>query len=406
MAWFPVVRIGWPRSLAAVGRFLLLAGALQVLAGCESLRYYGQAASGQIGLLLSREPVAELLEDETLSPELRAQLARSQHLLAYIADELTLQPGKRYRSYVALERDAVVYNLIATPPLSITPHRWCYPIVGCAPYRGYFSREGAETLAARFRERGFSTYIGRVSAYSTLGWFADPLLSTFVAWPEPALLELLAHELSHGEVWVGGAVAFNEAFATFVGRQAVASFYRNRSVPAYDDWLAREAAWSRLVEELLSFRSVLGDLYASDEPDARKQAGAAAAYDAFRTCYQAHRQTFGNGRFDRYVASLNDAGLAVLATYQQQVPAFAALFQQQGSNWPQFFDAVRALGERSAEERSAALAELVRSADEKIAEGADHQGAKQVQCKTFARHAVDGHLSGAEDDHVRSRRDR
>ena len=393
MAWVPAVRLRWARSVAAVARFWLLGTLLVLLSGCETLRFYGQAASGQLDLLLSRKPVVALLEGDAVEPELRAQLERSQQLLSFIEDELGLKAGKRYRSYVALERDAVVYNLIVTPPLSIKPHRWCYPIVGCAPYRGYFSRQGARALAKRFEGRGFSTYIGRVPAYSTLGWFADPLLSTFVSWPEPALLELLAHELSHGEVWVGGAVAFNEAFATFVGRQAVAEYYRDQSVPAYESWLVREAGWDQLVAELLAFRKVLGELYARELSEPVKRDGAALAYDGFRACYQRLRTSLGDGRFDAYVASLNDAALAVLATYQKDVPAFAALYARSGSSWPTFFAAVEALGERPAEARAATLAELRSSADQQVAEGADHQGAKQVQCEALTRHAVDRHLS-------------
>lgn len=339
---------------------------LLLVSGCESLRFYQQAVQGQVALLLGRESVVSLLAEPGLSAERRLQLERSQTLLGFIERELGLQPERRYRTYVELDRDAVVYNLVATPRLSVAPRVWCYPVAGCAPYRGYFNEAQARAAVSRYQQRGYTTYLGRVPAYSTLGWFADPLLSTFIHWDEPRLLNLMAHELAHSRVWIKGAVAFNEAFASFVGDQAVRSYYGASEVARYQAFQRREAEWQRLVSMLLELRSALAKLYAEPATgvasERRKAQRRDATYAHYRSCYAAHRDALGEGRFDAYLAALNDAALAAVATYQADRPAFAVLFADSGGDWGQFFQAVEALGERPEQDRVAALAALNRRA--------------------------------------------
>lgn len=375
------------------------------LAGCETLGYYSQAVRGQLQLTFARQPVSQLLRSDQIDTELKARLAQSQQLLAFVSERLGLAAEGRYRSYVELGRDAVLYNLVATPALSLDAHHWCYPIAGCAPYRGYFRRAAAQRAADRFAARGYTVYLGAVPAYSTLGWFRDPLLSSFIRWPDADLLSLLAHELSHSRVWIDGDVAFNEAFATFVGEQAVREWFAAMpdGAMALTRWQQERAGWRRLQPVLDELAKALRRAYGADSTRARKTAAQRQLYRAFRACYETHRLQFGAGRYDRYVEAVNDAALAARATYSNRVPAFAQLFRSAGSTWPAFFAQAQALGDLPQTERDAQVAELLSraaSAQQQVAERADDQHAQQVQCQAFANHAVDGDLAGAEDDHI------
>ena len=187
--------------------------------GCESLRFYKQAALGQLSLLQQAEDVDALVTDPSTPEGLRQRLETVQGILQFAEQQLDLPVGDRYQRYVGLEQDFVVWSVFVAPPLVMNSVQWCYPLVGCAPYRGYFDQADAVALAANYADRGFDTYVAGVSAYSTLGWFKDPLLSSFVFYSEPALTNLLFHELAHSKVWVNNDVAFNESFASFVGLQ-------------------------------------------------------------------------------------------------------------------------------------------------------------------------------------------
>jgi predicted aminopeptidase len=395
---------------------------LLMMAGCQSLGYYAHLTRGQLQLLGDRVPVERKLRELADAPDdasarLAGQLTRSQALLEFAASELALPVGRRYRSYVELGRPYVVWNVVAAPEFSLTPHRWCYPVAGCAPYRGYFNAAAAARAAERLAAGGMDVYTGGVAAYSTLGWFADPLLSSFIGWPEPELAELLFHELAHGAVWVTGDVAFNESYATFVGLYGAAHW---RAVGAHPgsgdaapgvqgaartaapdpDALAREssrAAWRRLLALLNLVRERLEAVYGSGSPPAVQRAAKAAVLDAARACHAQHREALGGGRYDALLAGLNNATLASIATYEDLVPAFASLFDGVGGDWPAFHDAVRELAARPAAERATRLARL---RDEQVAAEGDDHAADQVQCEALARHVAYAESAGAEHDHV------
>ena len=224
----------------------LIAVVLSALAGCETVGYYGQAIRGQAELLLARQRVADLIADPATPPALGTALRTSVDVLAFAESELGIAADGRYQSYVDLDRRAVVYNVFASPPYTLAPVQWCFPIAGCVSYRGYFARADARAKADALAAEGFDVHVGGVAAYSTLGWFDDPLLSTFIDRGDAALAELLFHELAHGVVYVPGDTAFNESFATFVGRKAVAQFLASRGDgEMLDAWLARNAARER-----------------------------------------------------------------------------------------------------------------------------------------------------------------
>ena len=239
--------------------------------------------------------------------------------------------------------------------------RWCYPFVGCAGYRGYFRLRGARRKAAALQADGYETFIGGVDAYSTLGWFNDPLLSTFIFENDARLANLLLHELAHSEVWLAGDIAFNESFASFVGERAAGEWLNTRD--AVDLEVAQAAAaadaeWQRLRQFLLQWRDALAAVYEqfAETPDVAGHKDRVMAM--FRECYRTQKRQLGNGRFDMAVARVNNARLAAIGTYADFEPAFAGLFAAHESNWPRFFAAARELADLPQPDRGRRLAAL------------------------------------------------
>jgi predicted aminopeptidase len=371
---------------------LLFLGLLLPVAGCQSLGYYAHVTRGQLQLLSARQPVDRVLRDLADTPgepaaRLAGQIERSQTVLDFAEGTLGLPVGRRYRTYVDLGRPYVVWNVFAAPEFSLEPHRWCYPVAGCAPYRGYFSAAAAARESARLAAGGMDVHIGGVAAYSTLGWFADPLLSSFIGWPEPDLAELLIHELAHGKLWVPGDVPFNESYATFVGKHGAAGMRGAAGMKGAAAWRSETDdssrdpdAWRRLVGLLAQTRAQLAIVYQGADDPATRRARKATVIAATQACYAAHRGRLGGGRYDGLVAGLNNALLASISAYEDLVPAFARLFETAAGDWKTFHAAV---GEVAALPRAERQALLARLRDEQIAADADHEHADEVQCETF-----------------------
>jgi predicted aminopeptidase len=378
--------------------------ALVVVAGCQSLGYYAQAAGGQLEVLRERRPVQRVLAELAREPgehaaRLSAQLTDSQAVLEFAERDLGLTVGNRYRSYADLHRRYAVWNVFAARELELTAHEWCYPIVGCAPYRGYFRESAAGRMAASLQARAMDTYVGGVAAYSTLGRFDDPLLSTFILWPRPDLAELLLHELAHGVVWLPGDVRFNESYATFVGMRGAEQWLGLTGSAPPDTHASR--AWPRLTALLRATRSRLESVYEGASSGVQRRAGKAAVLAAARACYAEQRERLGNGRYDDFMAGLNNASLLAIATYEDLVPAFARLFGALGGDWRAFHASVQALADLPHAERAARLHRLMRSAKDDVADQADDDHAEDVQCEALDRHLARAEPSGAEDDDVR-----
>ncbi|TNF81474.1 MAG: hypothetical protein EP301_12420, partial [Gammaproteobacteria bacterium] len=375
--------------------------------------YYAHVSSGQLSLLSKREPVEvviALLEEDSdaAAVALRERLELSQDVLTFAEDVLGLEVGGRYRSYVVLDREAVVWNLVAAPELSLTAHTWCYPFVGCAPYRGFFERAKAERARDSLAAKGLETHIGGVTAYSTLGWFDDPVLSTFVDLSEPDFIELLIRELAHSRIWVKDDAPFNESFASFVGREGAEGWFSVQGRAAeFSAHLAAQADWTRARELLQETRAALEVAYAAEETDAWKRSAKARIIDAAGACLAVMSETTGNAGYQRLAARLNNAYLASLATYSDQQPAFAVLFADAGGDWAAFFQAVDRLAELSAEAREARVEALIlRSREEQVATHGDDQRTDEVQCEALAGHRLDAELAGGEHDDVGGGRDR
>jgi len=327
------------------------------LGGCEGMAYYAQAVAGQASLLRQREPVARLLRDPATPAALRAQLEAVGRIRRFAARHLGLPARGQYESYVRLGRAYPVWAVTATPSLSLAPRRWCYPIAGCVSYRGYFSEAAARRLALHLAAAGDDVAVDGVAAYSTLGWFSDPVLSSFAGWPEPALAELLFHELAHQAVYVPGDTVFNESLATVVAEEGLRRYAAatGLDLSRHEREKAREDAFVALA---LHYRARLAAAYARGPGDDARLDAKAALLAALRRDYAILSADWGEARAgpDRWIASVNNARLAALATYHERVPALRRILRAEGGDMARFLTRCRELARLSAAERRRRLA--------------------------------------------------
>lgn len=332
---------------------------LAATSACTTVRYYAHVTHGQLALLAGREPVAEVVADPHRDARLRERLAQAQQARAFASDRLGLPRNRSYTSYVELGRPYVTWNVFATAEFSVEPLTHCFPFAGCVAYLGYFERARAEREAARLRALGDDVSVEGAAAYSTLGWFSDPILSSMLRWSDEELDGTIFHELAHQRIYVGNDTAFNESYASFVQQQGLREWRASRGLPAPDAREAeRDAAFARLV---LDLRERLKALYASERPEADLRRAKQDEFAAFRQRYAQLRdaQWGGERRYDAWVAApLNNASLVPFGLYETWVPAFARLFAETGGQWPQFHRRVRALADLPKAERDAELARL------------------------------------------------
>lgn len=332
------------------------------LAGCQSLAYYGQAARGQATLLLQRQPIPRLLADPATPPALRGQLQAVQRIRAFAAAELGLPVNGLYTSYVELGRPYAVWAVTASPELALEARNWCYWLVGCLSYRGYFREAAARREAVRLAREGWEVAVDGVLAYSTLGWFRDPVLSSFIALPEAELAELLFHELAHQVLYLPDDTAFNESLAVAVAEEGLRRYAARQGLDlaALAQARAREEA---LVALLLDWRRRLETALAGPAAAAEKRAAKAAVYAGLRAEYARLRAGRpGYEAADRWVASLNNARLNSVATYHALVPAFRAMLLEEDGNMARFLARCRALAALDRAGRHRRLAELAAAA--------------------------------------------
>lgn len=293
-----------------------------LVSGC-ALPFYWQAIGGQIDLLRKRTPIEKLLADPTVDPRLRSTLGAVAMIRRFAVDELELPDNDSYTTYVDLQRPYVVWNVVAAEEFSVDPKRWCFPFVGCVAYRGFFDRDRAERFEAKLDEQGFDTYSGGSSAYSTLGFFADPVLSTMIGGGESYVASLLFHELAHQKLYIKDDSEFSEAFATAIEEYGTERWLREHSgedaVAGYRRRLERRASFADLVAEE---QGRLREIYASVSSADAKRRAKAVSFDAMRASYSQLRVKWGgNGEYDAWFAQpLNNAALAAVATYRHWLP--------------------------------------------------------------------------------------
>ncbi len=341
-------------------RALLVCGAAGLLASCSSLNYYRQAAQGQLTLLSDARPIDDWLTDQSTDAKLKLRLETARQIRGFAVRQLGLPDNKTYRNYAALHRPFVLWNVVAAPELSLKPLQWCFPVAGCVSYRGYYSKDDALAYARELRAEGDDVQVGGVPAYSTLGWFNDPLISTFINYPDAELARLIFHELAHQVVYVSGDSQFNESFASTVEEAGVerwlAGFGNVQMRANYAKYQARKKQFLAL---LLNCRDALERNYASAQPDAEKRALKAHLFQQLKDDYQVLKASWGGyAGYDRFFAEpLSNAHLAAIATYTDFVPAFRNLLQRERS-FPRFYAAVRDLAALDRDERHRRLRQL------------------------------------------------
>jgi predicted aminopeptidase len=332
---------------------------LLFLNGCAGISYYGQLASGQLQLLRAREPVSTVITDPGRDPLLRAHLAQSQKARTFASQQLQLPDNQSYRLYADISRPFVVWNVFATPEFSLTPQNHCFPIAGCVAYRGYYSQSAARGEAALQRLQGMDVSIGGVEAYSTLGWFNDPILSSMMAWGDERLATLIFHELAHQRYSVKDDTEFNESFATFVEQEGTRQWRAFRGLAPDSGAQVRQR--DQFIQLVLDTRTRLERLYTLPLPADQMRQRKADEFERLRGEYRQLRDSrwAGDKRYDAWInAPMNNARLLPFGLYDQWVAGFAGLFRQEGGDWVKFYAAAEKLGALPVEKRKAALEDL------------------------------------------------
>lgn len=336
------------RHLLRVIQWVALLLGAHLLSGC----YYLQAAHGQYQLAAKRQAVSAVIADAGTDSERRRKLEVSQSALRFAHDTLLLPDNGSYRQFVDLGRDHVVVNVFAAAEFSVSPKTWCYPFVGCLAYRGYFKQASAQRYAERLRGKGLDTITAKVPAYSTLGRFKDPVLSTMLSRSDAGLANLVFHELAHQVVYVSDDTAFNESFASFVGAEGVRRWRAagaDVTAPQPNAEIRRRREYARAL--LDGLRDGLEALYAAPIDRADMRAAKARVFARFADRWR-------EAGF-RSPAPTNNAALLPRALYADRTQAFAAILKKCNDELPCFYASVRALAEMDKAERDANLHALI-----------------------------------------------
>lgn len=338
---------------------ILLAGSL---AGCSSVGYYVQAIGGHLGVMRAARPIDELIGDPAGDPALRKKLEDVQAIREFASRELGLPDNNSYRSFADLGRPYVVWNVFAAPEFSLEPKRWCMLVVGCVNYRGYYDRREAERLAVELREEGYDTFVSGVRAYSTLGYFDDPVLNTFLQLGTPEVARTVFHELAHQIVFVQGDSFFNESFATAVESEGMRRWLASHATPVQcTAFAAQQQRKLQFIGLIGDYRKKVAALYKTARPTDRMREAKADLLEAVRREYATLKAEWGGyPGYDKFFGEdLNNAKLASLSLYHELVPAFDVLLDREHRDLPRFYQRVVMLAALDREARRSAVAELL-----------------------------------------------
>jgi len=323
--------------------------------GCSTVGYYSQAVGGHLELMRAREPVSELLENPDTDPELKNKLQTLIDARQFAVDHLDLPDNDSYKTYAATGRRYVTWNVVAAEEFSLRAKTWCFPVAGCVSYRGYFAEEDANDYAAGLKTENYDVVVGGASAYSTLGWFEDPVLDTMLSRGDIGYVSTLFHELAHQVLYVQDDSNFNEAFATFVEQEGVRIWLEHHNetdrIAGYNRYLGRIDDFTELLK---STRQQLVALYKESNSVELMREQKQAVFANMRSQYETIKQTKWNGYngYDGWFArELNNARLISVATYRRYVPAFAQLYKEAGSDLPAFYALSKSIADLPAKER-------------------------------------------------------
>jgi predicted aminopeptidase len=331
-----------------------------MLSGCSAMGHWSQALGGHLALMRAARPVGDWLADPATPPDLAERLKLAQRMRRFASDALALPDNNSYTRYAELHRAAAVWNVVAAPEFGFTLKTWCYPVMGCAGYQGWFDRDAAQQRADALAAEGWEVQVQPIPAYSSLGWSrwlgGDPLLNTFIRYPEGELAAMVFHELAHQRVYASDDTGFNEAYASAVellgARQWLA--VRPEALAAFDAGRERRTRFRALARE---GRDRLKAIY--DGPPAARREAKAAVMAELRA--RAAKEAPG---YEAWFQRANNASFAILAAYDDLVPAFVRLFEREGRDWVRFHAAVEQLKSRPRDERRATLKSLVGGPDD------------------------------------------
>lgn len=339
-----------------------LIGLLSLLSGCANFSYYWQSARGQFDIWGRERDITQLIDDPATPKVLKQKLVRVSRMRDFATHDLGLPDNASYRRYADVKRKYVVWNVFSAPEFSTKPVRWCFLIVGCVGYRGFFAKQDADAFAAKLEAEGYDVFVGGVPAYSTLGWFADPVLNTFIHYPDPGIARLIFHELAHQLVFVRDDTEFNESFAVAVEREGVRRWLEQQGSESdrlvYERMRIHRQGFVRLFER---YRERLDALYDSGLAPQAMRERKERLFDEMLEDYGRLKTTWGGFEgYDPWFAQRpNNALLASVAIYTGLVPAFQALLDREGGNLPRFYAAVKELAQVDKRERDRRLRDMV-----------------------------------------------
>ena len=350
-------------SLGTAGAVSLAAATVCLTSGCSTLGYYAQSIGGHLAIVRAARPVPDWQADAQTPAVLKQRLALSQRIRDYAVRELKQPDNASYRRYADLQRGAAVWNVVAAPELSLKLVTWCFPVVGCVGYRGYYTQADADAFAQTLRAQGLEVSVYGVPAYSTLGLlpgaaFADPLLNTFIDYPQGELARLIFHELAHQIAFAKGDTVFNESFATAVERIGSERWLADHADASHREAQARIEARRQDFRDLTArYRAEFEALYAGTASDATKRAAKQSLLERLRADHASlKRERWGGySGYDGWFLRANNAAFGVLAAYTELVPDFERLFEREDRDFTRFYAAVKRLAALPENERRAAL---------------------------------------------------
>lgn len=347
---------------------MLLAIIVLLVTGCSNLGYYAQSASGQLDVISRTESIQSILDRPATDPALKSRLQLVLQIRDFASTSLGLPDNDSYRSYADLQRRFAIWNVFAAPPLSLEPIRWCFPFAGCVSYKGYFNEQDAKDFADELKQQGHDVYVAGISAYSTLGWFDDPILNTVINRHDPELAGLVFHELAHQQVYVQDDTEFNESFAMTVELEGTKKWLsslnmdKKNSEKQYQDFITRKKRRIQFVELVMETRKILGKIYKSGSQDEKKLLLKAEVIKLTKEKYVDLRKRWqGYAGYDNWFnKEINNAKLGSIGTYHRFVPAFKTLLTQK-KTFAEFYQSVKIISELEKLKRHAALNDLVNS---------------------------------------------
>jgi predicted aminopeptidase len=334
-------------------RSLLIFISILLLPACSNLSYYFDAANGHMDLLDKAEPIDEILQRPDLDGKFRQQLITFQQARDFASQYLYLPGNDSYRSFSDLGREYVVWNVVATNEFSIKPQKWCFLFVGCLTYRGYFEKHKVDAFADELKQQGQDVYVSGVSAYSTLGWFDDPVVSSMLYNNEARRVGIVFHELAHQLMYRKNSTTFNESFAMVVEEEGIRRWFESRNKQALLEQYKEDKAKSRQFHQMLvQTKNRLNMLYTQDLDDTEKRQKKQRYLQAIKSEYTKLRQQWnGYSGYDKWMSQeLNNAHFVLVQTYHDLVPMFKAMLKQKNNDLESFYDEVIVVSELSDDE--------------------------------------------------------